>query len=131
MLTDEQIDYLLQIRETKPPLSEKTVRVMLGALRWSPEEIQHGINFLNRPPAPEDAQPPTPVDVSDGEPSAPTEKPIVIKQNPFPVGSPLLKNSKSEIVNNKKLLRFAGIIVGLIVFIEGLFVYAKLVGIGQ
>ena len=124
MLTDEQIDYLLQIRETKPPIPDKTVRVMLKALFWSPEEIDRGVAFLHVPPAPEGSLPPTPIDVSDPEPSVPKEKPITIKQNPFPVGSPLLKNLKSEAHKKKGPSFWAGSVLGAVVFVAALIIYA-------
>lgn len=128
MLSDGQIDYLLQIEDTKPPLPERTVRVMLDALRWSPEEIEHGIKFLNRPPAAEKPKPAESL-VKVPKPLAPpgieSQKPIVIKQNPFPIGSPLLKNTKhhSELLKKKENHFIRGVIIGGIVFVAGLFAY--------
>ena len=123
MLTGEQIDYLLQIRDTVPPISDNTVRVMLAALFWSPEEINHGIAFLHMPPAPEDALPPTPLDVGDHVPVI-KEKPIIVKQNPFPLGSPLLKTAEPDAKNKKRHSFFRGAIAGLIVFVGAFIVYA-------
>lgn len=128
MLSGDQIDYLLQIEDTKPTLPERTVRVMLGALRWSPEEIEHGIKFLNRPPATEEPKlfvKPS-VEVQNPVPLLPKpEKPIVIKQNPFPLGSPLFKNTKrrSELLKKKGNHFIRGVIMGGMVFIAGLFAY--------
>ncbi|KKU65434.1 MAG: hypothetical protein UX89_C0029G0006 [Parcubacteria group bacterium GW2011_GWA2_47_16] len=131
MLTGEQIDYLLQIRDTNPPIADSTVRVMLAALFWSPEEINHGIAFLHLPPAPEGSLPPTPVNVGDRAPSVPKEKPISIKQNPFPVGSSLLNAVKPETGNKKKRLFLAGAVLGVVVFVAALFAYAVLTGTGR
>src|SRR3989338_6639322 len=131
MLTGEQIDYLLQIRDTNPPIADSTVRVMLAALFWSPEEINHGIAFLHLPPAPEGSLPPTPVNVGDRAPSVPKEKPIIIKQNPFPVGSSLLNSVKSETDGKKRRLRFAGAILGCVVILLVLIGYVIFVGVGQ
>lgn len=131
MLTGEQIDYLLQIRDTQPPIPDKTVRVMLGALFWSPQEIDHAIVFLHMPPAPDDALPPVPVNVGDRVPAVPKEKPITVKQNPFPLGSPLLNNVKPEIGDKKRRLRFAGAIFGLLVFVAALVVYGILTASGK
>lgn len=124
MLTGEQIDYLLQIRDTKPPISDKTVRVMLGALFWSPQEIDHAIVFLHMPPAPDDALPPVPVNVGDRVPAVPKEKPITIKQNPFPLGSPLLNNVTPETSDKKERLFFAGVVFGVVVFVGAIISYA-------
>ncbi|MDO8482576.1 MAG: hypothetical protein Q7S86_02025 [bacterium] len=131
MLTGEQIDYLLQIRDTKPPIADSTVRVMLGALFWSPEEINHGIVFLHLPPAPDGSLPPTPVNVGDRAPSVPKEKPITIKQNPFPVGSPILNSAKPETSSKKRRLRFAGAVFGCIVIVLALIGYVIFAGVGQ
>ena len=131
MLNDDQMDYLLQIRDTKPPIADKTVRVMLGALFWSPEEINHGIAFLHLPPAPEGSLPPTPVNVGDRAPSVPKEKPISIKQNPFPIGSSLLNGAKPETDSKKRRLRFAGAVLGCIVILLVLIGYVIFVGVGQ
>ena len=135
MLTDEHMDYLLQIRETKPPLPERTVRVMLRALFWSPEEIEHGLVFLAMPPASKDAKPPAPVDVSDPLPPAPKlQKPADIKQNPFPVGSPLITSAKqhSEVQKVKsKSHVLAGAILGLVVLIISLVIYARFARVGN
>lgn len=131
MLTGEQIDYLLQIRDTKPSIPDKTVRVMLGALFWSPQEIDHAIVFLHMPPAPEGALPPVPVNVGDRVPAVSKEKPITIKQNPFPLGSPLLNNVKPETGDKKRRLRFAGAVLGLAVFVGTLIAYAVFTGTGQ
>ncbi|GEM_PF-6463948 len=129
MLTGEHIDYLLQIRETKPPIPDKTVRVMLAALFWSPDEIDRGIAFLHMPPAPEGALPPTPVNVADRAPVI-KERSITIKQNPFPVGSPLL-NSVSPEAGKKRRSFFAGALLGLLLFIAALVFYAVSSGVGQ
>lgn len=129
MLTGEHIDYLLQIRETKPPIPDKTVRVMLAALFWSPEEIDRGIAFLHMPPAPEGALPPTPVNVAGRVPVI-KEKPITVKQNPFPVGSPLLKSVNLD-GGKKRRSFFAGAMAGLLVFVAALIAYAVLAGTGQ
>lgn len=127
------MNYLLQIRETKPPLPDRTVRVMLRALFWSPEEIERGIAFLAMPPAPKDALPPPPVDVSDPLPQATkTSKPADIRQNPFPVGSPLITSAKkhSAVQKGKAKTHFlAGAIAGLVVFIIGLVIYARFAGV--
>jgi hypothetical protein len=126
MLTGDQIDYLLKIEDTKPPLPDRTVRVMLYALRWAPEEVERGINFLKRAPSlnkpksvelASDAQKPSSEIVS-------TQKPIIIKQDPFPVGSPLIKNTKNHSSFGGRVDHFkTGIIVGGIIFMAGLFAY--------
>lgn len=131
MLTGEQIDYLLQIKDTKPSIPDKTVRVMLGALFWSPQEIDHAIDFLHMPPAPDDALPPVPVNVGDRVPAVPKEKPITIKQNPFPIGSPLLNNVKPETGDKKRRLRFAGAIFGFVIFVGVVISYATFSTSGQ
>ena len=131
MLTGEQIDYLLKIRDTKPSIADSTVRVMLAALFWSPEEINHGIAFLHLPPAPEGALPPKPINVGDSVPTVPKEKPITIKQNPFPVGSSLLKSLKPEAANKKRRLFFAGAALGILVFITVLVAYVWFVSVEQ
>lgn len=131
MLTGEQIDYLLQIRDTQPPIPDKTVRVMLGALFWSPQEIDHAIVFLHMPLAPDDALPPVPVNVGDRVPAVPKERPITVKQNPFPLGSPLLNNVKPETGDRKRRLRFAGAVAGGIVIVLALIGYVIFSGVGQ
>ncbi|MCR4311279.1 MAG: hypothetical protein NUV54_01790 [Candidatus Taylorbacteria bacterium] len=128
MLTDEQVDYLLQIRNTTPPLPERTVRVMLSSLRWSPETIEHAIAFLKQPPAPADAKPPAPIDVADKPPAPPAPpRPIVIKQNPFPIGSPLLRSVQrhEEQHKKKKYPLFVGAGIGFAFFVVALVVYSQ------
>jgi len=131
MLNGEQIDYLLQIRDTKPPIADGTVRVMLGALFWSPEEIDHGIAFLHMPPAPEGSLPPKPVNVGEHAPVVPKEKPITIKQNPFPVGSPLLNTVTPETGNKKRRSLFAGAVFGFVVFAASVIGYVIFSDVGQ
>lgn len=128
MLTEDQIDYLFQIRDSKPPLSADTVRVMLKALRWTSDEIERGINFLQRPDAKPEleqvlATVPVPkvVETPKPKPIAPAK----IKQNPFPIGSPFVTNLKLQQEKRHKRLVIAGAVTGLIVFIVGIFVYAK------
>ena len=55
-------------------------------------------------------------------------RPVIIKQNPFPIGSPLLKNTKhrSEFLGEKKNHFLRGAIIGGVVFVVGLFAYAYL-----
>jgi hypothetical protein len=129
MLTDEQIGYLLQIRDTEPKLPERTVRVMLGALRWSPEVIEKGVEFLRIPPASEEAKPQNPkIFKEPDDPEVLPFKPIDIKQNPFPIGSPLIRKPNiSEGIHKKKISPIAGgLIVGIIVFAIWLLLYAQL-----
>ncbi len=126
MLNDAQIDYLLQIKETKPPLSERTVRVMLQALRWPPSVVDQGIAFLKKPPAPYGALPPPPVFV-EPPPPALAPKPIEIKQNPFPVGSSHFRDVRRHEASRKNPNRHyvLGALFGLAVFIAGLILYAR------
>jgi hypothetical protein len=52
---------------------------------------------------------------------------ITIKQDPFPVGSPLIKNTKQHSLFGGKVNHFkTGIILGGIIFIAGLFAYVYL-----
>ena len=130
MLTDDQIGYLLQIRDTKPALSEKTVRVMLGALRWSSESIDDGIKFLKLPPAPEGTEPIIPEEFkeSSNQEELPLKQ-INIKQNPFPIGSPLINSPKRKEWGISKIRInpiTAGLIVGVIVLFIWLVMYAKI-----
>jgi hypothetical protein len=129
MLTDEQIGYLLQIRDTKPALGAQTVRIMLGALRWSDEEIEKGLEFLKIPPAPENVKPTTPETYKEPpNPEVLSPKPINIKQNPFPIGSPLINGpSKREGFHKIKINPvIGGLIVGCIVFIIILIIDSEL-----
>ena len=107
------------------------MRGMLGALRWTPETIDHAIAFLKQPLAPEDAKPPNPIDVSDAPPEVP--KPVSIKQNPFPIGSPLLKNARhhEELHAKTKHPFLRGAVAGVIVLIAGLVLYARLGASGR
>ncbi len=128
MLTEEQIDYLLQIRDTKPPLPEKTVRVMLSALRWSDETIDHAILFLARPAGTGEEKAPAPIDVSEPPPPpSPAPKPVNIKQNPFPIGSPLIRNARLHEQRRRRLKHpfIDGAIFGLVIFIIGLVLFAQ------
>lgn len=133
MLNDEQIDYLLQIKATTPPLQERTVRVMLNALRWSPEEIRHALLFLKKSPAPPSPSSPAapaeaklPLSVAEGSLQIPSPT-ISIKQNPFPIGSPLVpKAPKSK---RWKHALHLGALLGLVVFLGGLILYARFVGV--
>ncbi|MSU54925.1 MAG: hypothetical protein EXS46_00090 [Candidatus Taylorbacteria bacterium] len=133
MLTDDQIGYLMKIGDSNPPLPEQTVKIMLTALKWSPEEIKHGVNFLNRPHL---YVKPTPVSVPSPleQTNSPKIinpvvflKPIVIKQNPFPIGSPLFKKSlmgqKSQ--PHRKHLIAWGTALGVTGFFVGYLVYDK------
>lgn len=131
MLTEEQIDYLLQIKASKQVISDDTVRVMLKALRWNSEEVEHGITFLNRPEAKEVPKPFVP-EISDS-PTAPTKsefKPsssIKIKQNPFPLGSPFVAGQKKHQEKHHKKIIYLGAFVGLLVFVILLIIYARFV----
>ncbi len=128
MLSEDQIHYLFQIRDTTPALPERTVRVMLGALRWSPEQIEHAINFLKMPPADPRSKPPAPIQVEEPMPIPIPPKQITIKQNPFPIGSPLMRSAKRhEEIQKKPENHFvAGIVLGFVVVIAGVILYVKL-----
>ncbi len=104
---------------------------MLRALRWSPEEVEHGIQFLELPPAPEDAMAPAPIIFT--EPVEPAPKTASIKQNPFPIGSPLLKAARrrAECDAAKRRPVIFGFIVGLVVFWVGVLIYMNLSGAGK
>lgn len=127
MLTEDQIDYLFQIKESPKQIPEATVRIMLGALKWTQDEIDRGIAFINRPDeaqprlAPKEFKPETP-------PEPEPLKHIVIKQNPFPVGSPFDKALKAREVQRHKRLVVLGFIVGAVVFIIGVVVYSQFFG---
>ncbi|MEK7575088.1 MAG: hypothetical protein AAB511_02570 [Patescibacteria group bacterium] len=128
MLAEDQIDYLFQIRDSKPAIPADTVRVMLKALRWNPEEIDHGIDFLNRPDAPVSVEKAltqvSEANISNIEPEI--SRPIKIKQNPFPVGSPFATGLKQQEAKRHKRLMIVGGVAGFLVFVVGLFAYAYL-----
>ena len=128
MLTEDQIHYLLQMRETVPVLPERTVRIMLGALRWSPEQIERAVTFLRIPPANPESKPPAPIQVEEPAPIPILPKPVTIKQNPFPIGSPLLNSAKYHEVTQKKPNNhfLAGSILGFVVVVAGVILYTKL-----
>lgn len=96
MLSEDKIDYLLQIRDSKPPLRSDTVRIILSALRWDEEEIQRGLEFLGRPGATDAQYQAQKVPLSEPEISVEQGKPINIKQNPFPLGTPFAKMIQVE-----------------------------------
>jgi len=130
MLTEDQIDYLLQIKESKQSISERTARVMLHALRWTSEEIERGIAFLKQPdPKPEPALAPEAIVSAEPELPQPSLKPITVKQNPFPVGSPFEKILKERQEKRHNRLTVAGAIIGAAVFILGLVFYALFTGV--
>jgi len=133
-MTDEQLAYLFQIKASKPSLADSTVRVMLSALRWTPEEIERALVFLKRPPSP--SQPPS-SKVFEPPTLVVLAKPINIKQNPFPIGTPgspvtfgRKKNVEKDVVITKASVHhsLAGAIIGLVVFVVGLLAYAYLHG---
>lgn len=127
MLTEDQIDYLFQIRDSKPAIPPDTVRVMLKALRWTPDEIEHGIDFLNRPDAKDEPEP-EPARAEASAPAVPVPlmpKPVKIKQNPFPVGSPFAKSLKEKETKRHRRLIIAGAIAGFIFFVLGVLLYAR------
>lgn len=131
VLNENQIDYLLQLKKTVPPLQEKTAMVMLRALRWSPEEVEHGIAFLELPPAPLDAKPPEPIKFTEPvDPASEPPKPVNIRQTPFPIGSPLLKSARhrAEVDIAKRRPIIFGFVVGFIIFCVGVILYMNFVG---
>lgn len=146
MLSHEQIGYILQIKAARPPLAESTVRTMLGAIRWSPEEIEHAITFLKLGPAPE--PPPTPANaessvnsqefqmpgspVGVGAPPPPPEdfKPpesISIKQVPFAPTAPVVVAAVGR--SHARLFLILVIIFGLL-FAGSVFAYLFIAGAG-
>lgn len=133
MLSDEQMGYVLQIRETEPPLPESTIRIMLKALRWSPDDINRTIIFLKSPPAPDsretaDNLPATPPKEDNPKESSRVSE-INIKQTPFPIGSPFSATPKSQTGNGRKRPALAGAIFGFLVFLVGLIAYGYFSGI--
>lgn len=128
MLTDEQVDYLLQIRDAKPPIPERTVRVMLSSLRWSPDEIEHGIAFLRKPP-------PTRAETEEARKAVapvapmPTAEPELpkpnLRQNPFPIGSPLFKGAahRADAGARHRRFVFSGILSAFVLLLAGLLIY--------
>ncbi len=132
MLSDDQIDYLFQIKQSTPPIPDRTLRVMLKALRWSPEEIEHGLAFLKRPPlaaAPRAARVYVPL---PPEPLTPLRKSISIKQDPFPIESRFVRDLKNGVRKARQEWKHAthvGVIVGAIIFLVGLLVYARFMAV--
>ncbi len=126
MLTDDQIDYLLQIKKSASPIGENTARVMLDALRWSAEDIDRGIAFLNRAPETESKLAEKPQVVIEEAPVSKPEtikKQVSIKQDPFPVGSTYTKilKQKEEVRGNNHSI--AGMITGLVLLIVCILLY--------
>ncbi|MBI2476519.1 MAG: hypothetical protein HYV67_04755 [Candidatus Taylorbacteria bacterium] len=131
MLSDDQIDYLFQIKESKPPIPERTLRVMLKALRWSAEEIEHSLAFLKRPPREAAAAAPEPPRIyvpPPDESSLPLRRPISLKQKPF-LGSPLTEISKQRQKRKHRRLTLAGAVLGALVFLAGLIIFARFAGV--
>ncbi len=125
MLTEDQIDYLFQIKESKPKIPDDTVMVMLKALHWTSEEIKRGIAFLKRPP--ESAIPSVRSPYVSPEDIPPQLDPsIVIKQNPFPIGSPFAGVLKQQEEKKHSRLTLAVAIIGAVIFLAGVLVYARL-----
>jgi len=137
MLSEDQIDYLLQIKASKQVIPNDTVRVMLKALRWQPDEIERGITFLNRPEVKEEPKP-VAAEMSAPEqalePEEPKLKPIPsikIKQNPFPVGSPFAQSKQPHREKRHKKIIYLGAFLGLVVFIVAIIFYTRMNGVGQ
>jgi len=132
MLSEDQIDYLLQIKASKQVIPNDTVRVMLKALRWAPEEIERGVAFLNRPEAKEEPTKPVPAGVPAPVPAKPEPKvssSIKIKQNPFPVGSPFVAKQQVHREKRHKSIIFLGALLGVVVFIVAVIIFAKFSGV--
>ncbi|MDO8482843.1 MAG: hypothetical protein Q7S86_03430 [bacterium] len=130
MLSEDQIDYLLQIKETKPAISDSTVQIMLEALRWDPKEIERGIAFLNRPYVKTNGMLASMTYLEPVAPALNLPKPIIIKQHPFPIGSPFVKHEKHKQNKKHKQQAIAGAIFGGVLFVVGVIVYARLTGAG-
>ena len=135
MLSDEQMGYVLQIRDTKPPLSYGTVRIMLQALHWSPDEIKRAINFLKNPPEPtsvsgeawDNPKPPT-SDIEVNVKKIPNLN-ISIKQNPFPVGSPLLTTGNILEAKSREYHLISGAVLGFLILVAGIIAYGYFSGV--
>ncbi|MES2088129.1 MAG: hypothetical protein V4467_04035 [Patescibacteria group bacterium] len=124
MLSEDKIDYLLQIRDSKPGLRPETVKVILRALRWDEDEIARGLEFLKRPAPSVAAAVPTPVELAESDEEVPDEpKPIVIKQNPFPLGAPHHKLVAQRKENRHNHHVLAGFVFGAIVITSFLIWY--------
>ena len=128
MLTDGQIDYLLQLRKSKDRIPNDTVRIMLSALRWSDGDIDRALAFINKQFDTENQKndhvalaSEAEIDTNISQVVAPA---VNIKQNPFPVGSPFHQNLKKieELKGNRHAL--LGVVFGLFVFLAGVLAFS-------
>lgn len=130
MLTDGQIDYLLQLRKSKDRIPNDTVRIMLGALKWSDGDIDRAISFINKQFDTENENSKHAVLASQSQLATDISQAVIpvvnIKQNPFPVGSPFHQNLKriEELKGNRHGL--LGVVFGLLVFLAGVLAYSYL-----
>lgn len=149
MLNDAEIDYLLELRDARPILPEKTVRVILGALNWKPESIERGLQFLHQPEGEgfvtKDEKsnvaeqfvsgllptftPPKIIEVSAEKRVYTSPLSVNIKQKPFPIHSNLIHGEKKSSEEKKGFFSgrkgvVHGVITGFTFFVSLLIIYA-------